>query len=117
MNHLATLLDAAADHPALGAEIRDWANTGRTDITAARLGRAIRDRHLIQARAMVGSTTELFHAARRFEAIVWPRWLRLADPPETASALHCVLFHARQGAEFPDSIRQYERIFRHPRPE
>jgi hypothetical protein len=117
MQHLSIILDAATQHPALAAVVRDWANTGRTDITAARLGRAIRDRHLIQARAMVGSTPELFHAARRFESIVWPRWRRLADPPDSANALHRILFHARQGAEFPDSIRQYERIFRHTRPE
>ena len=113
MNPIETLLDAADGCPPLASLLTQWATTGRTDITASRIGRGIRNRHLAKARAIVGNATELYHQARRFESIVWPRWRTLSAPPETATALHRELFLARRGAPFPDSIRQYERIFRH----
>ena len=112
-NTVAVLLDAAEHHPDLAELLTAWASTGRIDATASRIGRGIRDKHLRRARILLGNATQLYRQARRFESIVWPRWRNLSTPPETATALHRELFLARRGAPFPDSIRQFERIFRH----
>lgn len=105
-----TILDAATRDPSLERLVNQWLRTGRHGITIGRLGRELRDRHLRKARALVETTTELFISARRFESAVWPRWCQLPEPPAAATALHRELWAARRGAEFPDSLRQYERI-------
>lgn len=113
MNHVTILLDAAARDPAIAGLVSDWIHGGTTDITAPRLARELRDRHLRHARTLVTSDTALFTAARRFESVTWPRLRHQAEMPATTSALHRHLFLARQAAEFPDSLRQFERICRH----
>lgn len=110
LNAEQAILDAAARDPAMRAVVEAWLRVGRITTTPGRLGRELRDRHLRRARALVETTTTLFISARRFESAVWPRWRHLPEPPTAATALHRELWAARKGAEFPDSLRQYERI-------
>ena len=69
-----------------------------------------RNRHLIEAHALFDGSpwsrsVSLAAEIRRFEAIIYPRWRQLAEPPAGASALRSCLFHARCLAPLPFSAR------------
>ena len=118
VEHLLTL--ARSDTEAgrwLACAIRDWCDgkpwTTATGIQPSQVSRAIRDQHLKAASVMLGGDpVELHRAAMRFEAVLWPRWKRLGYPPGQSTPLNGELFHARQSAPLPASVKQYRRILR-----
>ncbi len=118
VDHLLTLARSDTDAGRwLACAIRDWCDgkswTTATGIQPSQVSRAIRDQHLKAASAMLGGDpVELHRAVMRFESALWPRWKRQGHPTGRATPLNRELFHARQSAPLPSSVKQYRRILR-----
>ncbi len=127
LTHLCRLFAAAHRRQSIDEETAEWLQRGILAVlsgearsldhalgltwygaepVAARWARRRRNLHLAEALALCdGSPSKLAEAVRRFRLRKWPRWQRFEQPPERATELERILFHAFKvgGGKVPES--------------